>query len=139
MLDDHRSNQIERDVPNSEASGVSLGDGCKPTLVSSNKSAPAPVDVSIHDTPATARVRQVGQAHGQLSASPVRAPVYIFTLDSLGDRHPEVAEVIGTYLQTEAEDKKLLPKHSLSTWKYKAAKVPELSWSTETNTGLTLT
>lgn len=48
---------------------------------------------------------------------------YIITLDSLGNRHSRVAEVIGAYLESEAAEKKLLKEHVLSPWKYKAANV----------------
>jgi hypothetical protein len=34
---------------------------------------------------------------------------YIFTLDSLGSRHPKVSKVLARYLRLEAVDKKGLP------------------------------
>ncbi|KAJ7095714.1 hypothetical protein B0H15DRAFT_1019804 [Mycena belliarum] len=49
---------------------------------------------------------------------------YVFTLDSLGTRHPKVVNVLGQYLQYEAQEKKGIPIESSSKPAGKMALVP---------------
>ncbi|KAJ7147148.1 hypothetical protein C8R43DRAFT_542989 [Mycena crocata] len=55
--------------------------------------------------------------HGQPST-------YVFTLDSLGSRHPKVVKVLGQYLQAEALDKKGIPLEESSKAVGRYAQVP---------------
>ncbi|KAI0669164.1 hypothetical protein C8Q78DRAFT_198939 [Trametes maxima] len=49
---------------------------------------------------------------------------WVYTFDSLGTRHPAVANRLGKYLQREAADKKNYPIEDTSIATYKYAKVP---------------
>ncbi|KAI0647693.1 Ulp1 protease family, C-terminal catalytic domain-containing protein [Trametes meyenii] len=66
-----------------------------------------------------------GAQHGAGTAQqPLNPLTWIYTFDSLGTRHPAVANRLGKYLQREAVDKKnhSLEETSIATYKY--AKVP---------------
>ncbi|KAF7298896.1 ULP-PROTEASE domain-containing protein [Mycena indigotica] len=49
---------------------------------------------------------------------------YIFTLDSLGTKHPRVGNILGSYLRQEALVKKNIPEEGSSKAAYKHALVP---------------
>ncbi|KAJ7643968.1 hypothetical protein FB45DRAFT_896539 [Roridomyces roridus] len=49
---------------------------------------------------------------------------YIFTLDSLGGRHPKVVKVLGQYLRQEAQEKRGIPSEQCSSPTGKTAQVP---------------
>ncbi|KAF9013421.1 hypothetical protein BDQ17DRAFT_1271073 [Cyathus striatus] len=58
-------------------------------------------------------------------ANEVRAPkTYIFTMDSLGSRHPQAVRQLARYLKLEAQDKKQLSEDKTSTAIGKVAPVP---------------
>ncbi|KAJ7677459.1 hypothetical protein B0H17DRAFT_1015755 [Mycena rosella] len=71
------------------------------------------IDVDMLDVSGTQQQQEFAwgayndQADDVVTGGPPRT--YVFTLDSLGTRHPKVVNVLGQYLQFEAQEKKGIP------------------------------